>query len=67
MGSSVILEAVEDAKVEDVAAYAAAAVDDAHVTQTSSRYRVEERDLSHHQTYAEAQDHLEPNRSSKTP
>jgi hypothetical protein len=52
MDSRVILEAAEDAKVEGMAAYAAAASEDAHVAQTSSRCRVEERDLSHHQTLA---------------
>ncbi len=67
MGSRVILEAVEDAKVEDLATYVAAAVEDAHVTQTSSRCRVEERDRLHHQTWVEARDHSEPNRSSKMP
>jgi hypothetical protein len=67
MGSRVISEAVENVKVEDMAAYAAAAAEDAHVAQTSSRCRVEEQDRLHHQTWAEARDHLEPNRSSKTP
>jgi hypothetical protein len=45
MGSRVILEVVEDAKVEDVATYMAAAAEDAHIAQTSSRCRVEEQDL----------------------
>jgi hypothetical protein len=67
MGSRVISKAVEDAKVEDVAAYVAAATEDAHIAQTSSRCRVGEWDLSHHQTWAEARDHPEPNRSYKTP